>query len=316
MSSDHLSDVLDLVQVRTTLSGAFAVDSRWTSRADLCDQLKVIGVLQGRATLRTNDAPPTHLEAGDVAVLNGRSWMELQGGAGNGPVREVAPPQGYEQHLDADGPDTGSDIVIGGHVDLDDTGRALLAESLPNLGHLRGTQPQAQNMRRGLRVLLEESSGGSAGSSFALRQHSRLLLLEVLRTYAQEAELPAGWLRALADDQLRPALAAIHSDPSRRWTLDDLARSARMSRTSFTERFRATAGLPPHSYLTRFRMLLARRALKHDDVPVGALAARLGYGSESSFSNAFKREVGESPLSYRTSANRSTSEMAAIPRSN
>lgn len=65
-------------------------------------------------------------------------------------------------------------------------------------------------------------------------------------------------------------------------------------------RFRAAAGVPPHAYLTRWRMLLARRALTQDDVPVGTLAARLGYGSESSFSHAFKREVGESPPRYRT----------------
>ncbi|PRC50771.1 AraC family transcriptional regulator, partial [Mycobacterium sp. ITM-2017-0098] len=34
---------------------------------------------------------------------------------------------------------------------------------------------------------------------------------------------------------------------------------------------------------------------------VGPLAFRLGYTSESAFSNAFKREVGMSPQRYRTS---------------
>jgi AraC-like DNA-binding protein len=35
---------------------------------------------------------------------------------------------------------------------------------------------------------------------------------------------------------------------------------------------------------------------------VGSLAAELGYSSQSAFSNAFKREVGESPLRYRQRA--------------
>jgi AraC-like DNA-binding protein len=72
-----------------------------------------------------------------------------------------------------------------------------------------------------------------------------------------------------------------------------------MSRTSFAERFRAVAGMPPLTYLNQWRMLLARRALRNSDVRVGSLASELGYSSEASFSNAFKREVGESPLRYR-----------------
>jgi AraC-like DNA-binding protein len=45
--------------------------------------------------------------------------------------------------------------------------------------------------------------------------------------------------------------------------------------------------------------MLAQRALRDGDVRVGSLAADLGYASESAFSTAFKREVGESPLRYR-----------------
>ncbi|MEV0014505.1 AraC family transcriptional regulator [Streptomyces tendae] len=298
MTSDHLADVLDVVRVRATLSGAIAVNSRWTCRASLCDQLKIIGVLRGHVTIRTNGAPPAALEADDVAVLHARSWLELHGGTGTGPVLEVAAPRGYVRHLEPAG--FPSDVVVGGHIDLDDTGRALLTEVLPSLGHLRGSLPQTGSMRRSLRLLFEESAEERAGSSFARRQYGRLLLLEILRTYASASELPPGWLRAQADDRLRPALAAMHADPGKPWRLHDLAGTARMSRTAFAVRFRAAAGVPPHAYLTRWRMLLARRALAHDDVTVAALATQLGYGSESSFSHAFKREVGESPLRYRT----------------
>jgi AraC-like DNA-binding protein len=49
-------------------------------------------------------------------------------------------------------------------------------------------------------------------------------------------------------------------------------------------------------------MLLAQRALRDSDVRVGSLAIELGYASESAFSTAFKREVGESPLRYRNRA--------------
>ncbi|MEV5966707.1 helix-turn-helix transcriptional regulator [Kribbella sp. NPDC051952] len=76
------------------------------------------------------------------------------------------------------------------------------------------------------------------------------------------------------------------------------------ARTSFAERFRTVAGMPPLAYLSHWRMLLAQRALRDGDVRVGdvrvgELAVELGYGSEGAFSTAFKREVGESPLRYR-----------------
>lgn len=121
----------------------------------------------------------------------------------------------------------------------------------------------------------------------------------MLRGYLSQEKPPIGWLRLLTDAPLAPALRLIHEQPGKRWGLAELARAANMSRTSFAERFRAVAGAPPLTYLSRWRMVLAQRALRDPDIRVGALAAQLGYGSESAFSTAFKREVGESPLHYR-----------------
>ena len=97
------------------------------------------------------------------------------------------------------------------------------------------------------------------------------------------------------------------------WRLEELARAAAMSRTSFAERFRTVAGVPPLTYLNRWRMLLAQRALR-GDVRVGSLAFDLGYASESAFSTAFKRVVGESPLRYRYRVRDELSAPAESPR--
>ena len=64
-------------------------------------------------------------------------------------------------------------------------------------------------------------------------------------------------------------------------------------------RFRETVGVPPLTYLLTWRMSLAARALRRDATPVAVLAREVGYGSESAFSNAFKRAMGISPRSYR-----------------
>jgi AraC-like DNA-binding protein len=46
-------------------------------------------------------------------------------------------------------------------------------------------------------------------------------------------------------------------------------------------------------------MRLAERALREEGTPVAVLAGKLGYGSESAFSNAFKRVTGNAPRHYR-----------------
>jgi AraC-like DNA-binding protein len=168
-----------------------------------------------------------------------------------------------------------------------------------------------------VRGVQREVTGGRMGSAFAIRQYGQLLLLELVRAYVEQVELPPGWLRLLTDERLRPALGLMHADPARPWGLQELARAAAMSRTSFAERFRAVAGVPPLTYLNRWRMLLAQRALRDGDLRVGSLALDLGYASESAFSTAFKREVGESPLRYRHRARGGdglTPSRAARPR--
>jgi AraC-like DNA-binding protein len=296
--TDQLSDVFELVEVRGLVSGGFVVQGPWVSRATLRETFKFIAMVGGRARLTTDGVDtPIELGPGDVAILNNRSRLELSGGSGDGPVREVVPVE--TNILDADWDI--DDIVIGGRIDLNEAGRTLLGEALPPVAHVRASPTSGANLRGSLHRLFQEVSGNRMGSAFAIRQHAQLVLLEVLRTYVEQSDLPPGWLRVLTDERLRPALTLMHSQPDTLWSLNELAHAAAMSRTAFAERFRAVAGMPPRAYLNRWRMMLAQRALRDADVSVGSLATELGYASESAFSTAFKREVGESPLRYRSS---------------
>lgn len=298
MSGDQLSGMFDLVEVRGVVSGGFVVRGPWVSRADV-EGLKFFAMVRGRARLRTDGVDgPVELGPGDVALLNHRSWLLAEGGEGEGPPRELAPAEGFSAARGDDG-GPGADVVVGGHIDVAPAGRALLLDGLPPVAHVGGSGTTAAGLRGTLHRLFEEATGGRPGSAFAVRQYGQLLLLEVMRVYLGQDGVPPGWLRLLADDRLRPAVGLMHEQPGRSWGLAELARAAAMSRTSFAERFRDVAGMPPLTYLHRRRMLLARRALGDDDVRVGSLASELGYSSESAFSAAFKREVGVSPLGYR-----------------
>ncbi|GAB3425342.1 AraC family transcriptional regulator [Flindersiella endophytica] len=132
---------------------------------------------------------------------------------------------------------------------------------------------------------------------------SELLLIEVLKLHLATAPVAeTGWLRALRDPVLAPALAAIHGSPERKWTLLSLARQANVSVSLLDERFREVLGLAPIRYLTGWRMHLAKDLLRTSDLGVAAVARRIGYDSEEAFSRAFKREAGKAPSVWRVMA--------------
>lgn len=298
MVGDQLSEVFDAVEIRGVVSGGFAARGPWVARAPIEDPLKLLAMVYGRSRLRTDGVTePIEVGPGDVVILNNRSWLEQQGGDGDGPRQEISPEETFTRLADTD--HRTDDVVLGIAVHLNEAGQALMQQALPAVGHVRAAAATAHNLRGHLDRLFDEVSGNRIGSAFAIRQYGQLLLLEVLRAYLEQTDLPPGWLRLLTDERLRPALLLIHTEPGKPWGLQELAHASAMSRTTFAERFRNAAGRPPLAYLNQWRMLLAQRALRDRNIRIGSLAAELGYASESAFSTAFKREIGVSPLHYR-----------------
>src|SRR5439155_2303534 len=125
--------------------------------------------------------------------------------------------------------------------------------------------------------------------------------VQIIRSYLETSgPLTTGWIRALGDERVAPALRLMHQEPARAWQVGELAKEACMSRTSFALRFKAAAGVAPLTYLQNLRMRLAEHELREGSASVSRLALSLGYGSESAFSNAFKRTTGMAPKRYRS----------------
>ncbi|HMO03331.1 MAG TPA: AraC family transcriptional regulator [Kiritimatiellia bacterium] len=78
-----------------------------------------------------------------------------------------------------------------------------------------------------------------------------------------------------------------------------LAREVGMSDSHFIREFHAAFGLSPKQYSQRILMRRACALLQRTDLPVKAIAERLGYEDPSIFSRAFSRSVGVSPAHYR-----------------
>src|SRR6266851_4433073 len=109
---------------------------------------------------------------------------------------------------------------------------------------------------------------------FLVAQHlAHMMLVQALRLLLAEGlRGGVGWLFALADKQMAAAINAMHDDPAHRWTLQEMAERAGMSRSSFALKFKATVGESPMEYLTRWRMLVAGDRLENSSDPISVIA--------------------------------------------
>jgi AraC-like DNA-binding protein len=292
------------------ISRGFKAGGEWGLRFTPPRRLKLHAVMTGGCWILPDAGPQIRLDEGDVVILNGAASFVL---ASCPEARAVD-----AEEVFATSPDpilsfgTGQDhLGIGGHVELDAAGQELILSLLPPVTRVAADTVSAAELRPLLHRLLDEITRPRPGSVFAAEQHAQLVLVEVLRMAVETADSPPpGWLRLVADADLRPALNAIHREPARPWQLGDLARESAMSRSNFAARFRAAAGEPPVTYLNRWRIRLAQNALRDTDTTVAQLASELGYASESSFSHAFKRITAVSPRVYRSRERAAPSPLA------
>jgi AraC-like DNA-binding protein len=152
-----------------------------------------------------------------------------------------------------------------------------------------------------IRYAVSESQAPRLGGQCMLGRLSELMFVDVVRRYLESLPLErTDWLAGLRDAYVGRALAALHRNPDRAWTIESLAGEARLSRSAFAERFTQFTGSPPMHYLANWRMQLAANHLLSGTESVAAVANRVGYESEAAFSRAFKKLVGAPPSQWRS----------------
>jgi AraC-like DNA-binding protein len=309
MTADPVSSVLSLTRARAVTAGGFTAGTRWGLRFPPPEKIKLFVMAKGKSLVSVEGLDTAfQLKEGDVMLLQAKQGFAIASDAD-------APLQDAREVFDPVTPgvrDLGGDdiLFLGGHVDLDGVSSDLLFEHLPQALHIRKDASAPGRLAWLLERLVEEHSEAAPGGEQARGALIQLMLVEVLRVHLLSGDhLKPGWFRALGDERLAHALRSVHADPSRDWTVQELARVSGMSRTAFAVRFKAIAGLTPLAYVTDWRMRLARRGLR-DGVPITALALAVGYASEAAFSTAFKRVSGMPPKNYRTMARRLSDDEA------
>ncbi|MEV0150332.1 MULTISPECIES: helix-turn-helix domain-containing protein [unclassified Nonomuraea] len=100
---------------------------------------------------------------------------------------------------------------------------------------------------------------------------------------------------------LEPLLAWIEDNLAHEVTLTEMAMRSGMSPRTFSRRFREQTGTTPLQWLLRARVRRAQSLLETTGHSVERIAAQAGFGSATAFRERFKRVVGVTPQSYRSS---------------
>lgn len=203
--------------------------------------------------------------------------------------------------------------LVCGAVRFDHPAARNLVAALPDVIRIEGGGVDDEAMEGTLRLLAAETRNPRPGGEAVITRLSDILVIQAIRAWIGAADAArAGWLGALRDPQIGAALALIHSDPARAWTVAELAGELAMSRSAFAARFTELVGEPVVQYLTRWRMQVATEALREDGATVAELAGALGYRSEAAFARAFKRVVGVAPGAVKREARDEAGELELL----
>jgi len=301
---DPLSEVFGSMRIQEAIYKRLEATAPWGVRysGDIGPRVRFMLVVRGSALLRFKNSRRTFsLSAGDLfifilsdepftlvdhprsAVVDSSELLKLE-------VDGVI-------HYGGGGPLT---TLVAGSFGMSAFGAPIISTILPRFLHLRLEQDRSHAFQSVLDLLASETAQPGIASSRLIGCLYESLFVYAIRAYASSsAAPPKGWLAAMSDKHLSKAIEAMHSGLDRSWSVESLAREARMSRSAFALKFRTILGQTPLEYLTQWRMYKAGAMIRSDNTSFSEAASAVGYGSQSSFSRVFRREMGVAPREYR-----------------
>lgn len=293
---DALSDLFSLIDVRSARCTRFEAGGDWSFGFPAKPALKFVAVLHGACWIMLPGEAPRQLIAGDTFLLAEAPAYVLA----SDPERR--PEDGLSafdwEHSDVARHGEPETVLVAGAFVFEALPARLLLDSLPSFTLIPAQDPTSAVLRGLLQLLDHEIRAEQIGAAVVMERLAEILLIQVLRGHvARQDPAVTGWIGAAADPRIGKALNLIHSDIAHDWRVDELARAVGMSRSAFAAAFKARAGAPPLDYLLRWRMQVAREALRQGGT-VAAVAEKVGYASESAFGAAFKRVYGCAPKRY------------------
>lgn len=313
---DALSDVLRVARLSGGVFMHAVFSSPWCVGArmspDLCAPfmkrtthlIPYHYVVEGELYATLEDGEPVSLKSGELVLFPGNDIHVLGSDLNLTPVKAgeiILSPDGGGLHAIRHGGGGAPTVMVCGYLGCETLPDNPVLTTLPRMLRLKVEEVgPAEWIRSSFHYAAGEVAAGRPGSDTILAKLSELLFVEAVRRYVETLpEDQTGWLSGLKDPAVARALALMHGDVRRDWTVEDLGRLAGVSRSVLAEKFARLIGVAPMQYLTKWRMQVAAQSLKETNDSLTQIALAVGYESEAAFSRAFKREFGTAPATWR-----------------
>jgi AraC-like DNA-binding protein len=298
---DMLAEVLDRVRLGGTLLFHFELGRPWSLGLAQRPYALFHYLSRGSATLALQQGQELHMTEGDFVVLtrgephviySDRRMKPL-------PVLDLQRPPTHHGVVRHGGGAQPLSTMICGNFTVARPSRGSVLELLPPVLLLKRTEDGGW-LEAILQRMVSESAVERPGQGIALSRLTEVLFVEVLRSWIKSlGPGEGGWVGAMADPHIGPALQLIHEQPDRPWTLGDLGRRVGLGRSAFSARFTRLVGQSMGRYLIARRMTEAAVLLESSDEGIARIASQVGYETAASFSKLFRRHHGVSPGRYR-----------------
>ena len=308
MACDPLAEIVTLLQPAARFSklvegaGAWRVQRQGTGEPFYC------AILKGSCRMVVDGQPSMTLEAGDYVLVPAMHDLIVE--SLNPPPDGVAahPRQIGKCHYRVGLEDAPAEYRAQlGHCSFGSPDAELLVSLLPQIV-VAHREPRLAML---IQLIGEETLSQRSARDLVLERLLEVMLIEALRSGSDAASAP-GLARGLNDERLATAIRVLHARPGYPWTVEKLASEAALSRSAFFARFHRTVGIAPMEYLLAWRMALAKKLLRGNDLGIEQVAESVGYSSASTFTVAFARHVGMPPARYARTQRKERDRSAEI----
>jgi AraC family transcriptional regulator len=160
---------------------------------------------------------------------------------------------------------------------------------------------QSSNLRQGLERIFDEVVNPGFASKVTIESLTTVLLVDLMRAFGSDPAADRGsmYRGGLAPFQLRRIEERIVDGKCDLPTVGELAAELGISSRHLLRGYRLTTG---STLRTRIQLASRDRAtalLARTNMPLKAIAYKLGFRSQGSFSTAFRNATGESPSEFR-----------------
>src|ERR1700733_13847146 len=298
---DILAQVLDRVRLGGTLLFHFELGHPWRLELPARPYALFHYLSQGSATLTLGQGQEIQMTEGDFVVITRGEPHAFYSDRRTKPLRIMdidrsSPRLGVVRHGSRAKPL--STMICGNFTVF----RPLFSSGMALLPPVLLLKPTADGgwLEAILRRMVNESALERPGQGVALSRLTEVLFVEVLRSWISSLSPgQGGWLGAISDPHIGPALKLIHENPERPWTLRELGHRVGLGRSAFSARFTKLVGQSMQRYVIERRMAEAAFLLETSDESIARIASRVGYETAAAFSKLFHRHNGQSPGRYR-----------------